>query len=79
MDIDEVVHTIDLQALGFAAMAKPHHIAVEPDGSHWYVSLIAANAVLKFNRDNELVGRLEFERPGLRAIDRDRHRPDLGR
>lgn len=79
MDIDEVVHTVDLQVLGFAAMAKPHHIAVEPDGSHWYVSLIAANAVLKFNRDNELVGQLEFERPGLLAIDRDSHRMYVGR
>jgi YVTN family beta-propeller protein len=79
MDTDELVHTVDLQALGFSPMAKPHDIAVEPDGSHWYVSLIAANTVLKFNRDHELVGRLEFERPGLMAIDPDSHWLYVGR
>src|SRR5690606_14470427 len=31
---------IDLTAMGFSPNAKPHHIAVEPDGSAWYVSLI---------------------------------------
>lgn len=64
-----VIRTVDLQALGFPASSLPHHIAVEPDGSYWYVSLIGANAVLKFDRQNELVGRLEFERPGLLALD----------
>lgn len=79
INTDEVVHTVDLQALGFPPMAKPHHIAVEPDGSHWYVSLIAANTVLKFERDNQLVGRLEFERPGLLALDPDSDMLYVGR
>ena len=44
-------------------------MAVEPDGSFWYASLIADGRVLKFNRDNELVGEAEFETPGLMAVD----------
>lgn len=70
METDELVSTVDLQELGFTANAKPHHVVVEPDGSHWYVSLIADGYVLKFTRDNELVGRAPFETPGLLALDR---------
>ncbi|MGD8494579.1 MAG: YncE family protein [Gemmatimonadales bacterium] len=69
METDEVVDTVDLQALGFSANCKPHDIAVEPDGSFWYVSLIADGFVLKFDRDNELVGRAPFETPGLLQLD----------
>jgi DNA-binding beta-propeller fold protein YncE len=65
----EIVETVDLQALGFSANAKPHHIAVEPDGSHWYLSLIGENRVLKFDRDNDVVGAAEFEVPGMLALD----------
>jgi DNA-binding beta-propeller fold protein YncE len=64
----EEVDRIDLQALGFSANAKPHHIAVEPDGSHWYVSLIGENQVLEFDRRNELVDRFDFEVPGMLAV-----------
>lgn len=64
-----VVRRVDLRALGFAVMSKPHHIAVEEDGSYWYVSMIAENRVLKFSRDNELVGQAEFQAPGLMALD----------
>ena len=69
MNAREVVETIWLTDLGFTANAKPHHVAVEPDGSFWYASLIADGRVLKFNRDNELVGQAEFETPGMMAID----------
>lgn len=65
---NEVAEIIDLAAMGYGPTAKPHDIAVEPDGSYWYVSLIAANTVLKFDRDNELVASVEFERPGLLAM-----------
>ncbi len=65
----EVVSTVDLQALGFSANCKPHHVAVEPDGSYWYVSLIGESKVLKFNRQNELLGQVEFETPGMLALD----------
>ncbi len=64
----EVETTIDLQTLGFSENAKPHHAAVEPDGSFWYVTLIGENRVLKFNRENELVDQTEMEVPGLLAL-----------
>lgn len=65
----EEVARVDLTTLGFSESAKPHHVAVEPDGSHWYVSLIGENRVLKFDRDNALVGQAEFEVPGMLALD----------
>lgn len=61
----EIVDTIDLQELGFSANAKPHHTVAEADGSFWYLTLIGENRVLKFNRQNELVGQAELEVPGL--------------
>lgn len=64
----EVETTIDLQALGFSENAKPHHAAVEPNGSFWYVTLIGENRVLKFDRENKLVGQTEMEVPGLLAL-----------
>jgi DNA-binding beta-propeller fold protein YncE len=63
-----VVKTIDLVALGFPNTAKPHFIVVEPDGAHWYVSLIGANRVAKFDRDDKLVGHFEMETPGMLAF-----------
>jgi YVTN family beta-propeller protein len=68
MDTQSVVDTVDLKALGFSANAKPHHAVAEPDGSHWYVSLIGENTVLKFNADNQIVGRAEMEVPGLLSL-----------
>ena len=68
MGTNAVVETIDLQRLGFGANSRPHHTAVEADGSYWYVSLIGDNRVLKFNRKNELVGQAEFEAPGMLAM-----------
>lgn len=65
----EVVETVDLTTLGFSENAKPHHVAVEPDGAHWYLSLIGENRVLKFDRDNALVGQGEFEVPGMLSLD----------
>lgn len=65
----EVLHTIDLTELGFDPNCRPHHTAVDPDGRHWYVSLIGGGNVLRFNADNELVGRAPFETPGLLSVD----------
>ena len=65
----EVVHTVDVTEFGFDPNSRPHHTAVEPDGSHWYVSLIGGGHVLRFNMDNELVGRAPFETPGLLVVD----------
>jgi YVTN family beta-propeller protein len=69
METNQVVRTVDLQPLGLPANAWPHHIAVEPDGSYWYLSLIASNQILKFDRQNELVAQIDFVRPGLLAVD----------
>lgn len=60
---------LDLRALGFTANAKPHHVAVEDDGSFWYVSLIGDGRVLKFDRANRLVGQVAMETPGLLTLD----------
>ncbi len=69
METHVVVRTVDLRDFGFSANAKPHHVAVTPDGAFWYVSLIGEHTVLKFNRHNELVGRTAFEAPGMLAFD----------
>lgn len=61
--------TIDLTTLGFTPNAKPHHTAVERDGSFWYVTLIGDGKVLKFNRANALVGQVPMETPGLISLD----------
>ncbi len=60
---------IDLTRMGFSPNAKPHHTVVEPDGSFWYVTLIGDGKVLKFDRDNRLVGQVSMETPGLLALD----------
>lgn len=75
----EVVETVDLQALGFSETAKPHHAVAEPDGSFWYLSLIGENTVLKFNRDNEIVDRLDFEVPGMLTLHPTRNALLVGR
>jgi DNA-binding beta-propeller fold protein YncE len=64
----KVLRTIDFQKLGFPATAKPHYIVVEPDGSHWYVSLIGANRVLKMDRQDTIAGQYEMETPGMLAL-----------
>jgi DNA-binding beta-propeller fold protein YncE len=68
MRAKSVVRTIDLQKLGFSATAKPHYVVVEPDGSFWYVSLIGANRVVKFDRQDRVVGQFEMETPGMLAL-----------
>lgn len=68
MAAGKVIRMIDLQALGYPATAKPHYIVVEPDGAHWYVSLIGANRVVKFNRAGTPVAHFEMETPGMLSL-----------
>ncbi len=68
MDANVVIRTIDLQELGFTENSRPHHVAVEPDGSAFYVSLIGDDTILKFNRNNELIDQIAFERPGMLVV-----------
>ena len=79
MDRDAVIKTIHLQALGLPATSKPHHVQVESDGSYYYVSLIGANTVLKFDRNDALVGRVDFEVPGMMQLDAHSDRLFVGR
>ena len=72
MESLEVVSSVDLMALGFSSNASPHHVAVEPDGRHWYVSLIGENRVARFDRDNRLVATFEMATPGMLAHDAGR-------
>lgn len=79
VETNEIVDHIDLQELGFSDNAKPHHTVAEPDGSYWYVTLIGENRVLKFNRENELVGQAKMEVPGLIALHPTRDKLSVGR
>lgn len=79
MATNELVTTVDLKALGYAETAKAHDVAVDPDGSHWYVSLIAAGKILKFDRANRLVAEADFETPGLLTTDPTSGRLYVGR
>jgi YVTN family beta-propeller protein len=78
-DSRRVVRTIDLRELGFGPNAKPHHIVSDPDGLHWYVSLIGENRVLKFDAADRLVGGAEIEVPGMMAVDPAGDRLFVGR
>ena len=75
----EVIHTVDVTALGFDMNSRPHHTAPDPDGEHWYVSLIGGGNVLRFNSDFQLAGQAPFETPGLLAVDPARNLLYVGR
>jgi YVTN family beta-propeller protein len=79
MATDRVIRTIDLTSLGFTRDAKPHHVAVEPDGSFLYVSLIGDGFVIKLTPGGELRGKAEFETPGMLALDPHSDRLWVGR
>ena len=74
-----VIGTVDLTERGFGPNCKPHDTAVGPNGEYWYLSLIGADRVLKFNRDNEIIGRVTFEAPGLLELDPRSERLFVGR
>lgn len=63
-----VIRNVNLEAMGHSPASKPHHIAVEPDGSGWYLSLIGDNRVLKFNAQNEVVAEAQINIPALLAV-----------
>ena len=76
---NELLETVDLKTLGFSESAKAHHTAVEPDGSFWYVSLISAGKILKFDRQNRLVAQSSLEAPGMLSLDPTSDRLYVGR
>lgn len=68
-----VVRRVDLTKHGFSGRARARHIAVEPDGSFWYVSvgstrLSDVQAVVKFTRENQFVGQVVLDYPGQLLI-----------
>jgi YVTN family beta-propeller protein len=67
-----VARTVSFAAFGEPSMANPHDTDVEPDGSAWYVSLIGAGRVLKYDAaTNELVGEADLGgsfKPGMLAL-----------
>lgn len=65
MRTNTVMDTIDLERLGFSHTAQPHDIAVLPDGSAWFVSLIGDNKVVKLDRENRVLGTATMEVPGM--------------
>ncbi len=68
MASNTVIETIDLQALGFSANAKPHHMVAEADGSYWYLTLIGEGKIVKLDGENRVVASADFETPGLLAL-----------
>jgi len=68
MGTNRVIRTVDLKKLGFSANAKPHHVAVEPDGSFWYVTLIGDNRIVKLDRNDRVVAQVTFETPGMMSL-----------
>jgi DNA-binding beta-propeller fold protein YncE len=68
MTTGELLRRIDLQSLGYPATAKPHYVVVEPDGAHWYVSLIGAGKVVKFDAADKVVAEYATETPGMLAL-----------
>ncbi len=67
VDAKVVIGTIDLIKLGFNPGSKPHHVAVAADGQNWFLSMINAGKVLKFNANNEVVAEDTTALPALLA------------
>ncbi len=68
VDAKVVIRNVDMQDFGFAPDSKPHHVAAAPDGRNWFVTMISAGTIAKFNANNELVATDTTEVPALLAI-----------
>lgn len=80
MNTQSVEAKVDLKERGFSENAKPHHVVAEPNGEYWYLTMIGENTILKFNRENKIVGKItDFEVPGLLALDPSSDRLYAGR
>ena len=64
-----IVATLDFEALGYGANARPHDVLADPDGNHWYVSLIGAGKVLRVDAYNRVIDEADFEAAGMLALD----------
>ncbi len=64
-----VVARLDFEALGYGANSRPHDVVADPDGSHWYVSLIGAGRVLRIDAYHRVIDESTFEAAGMLALD----------
>lgn len=67
-DAKVVIRNIKLTDFGYSSIAKPHDAAVEPNGQYWYISLIEDGKVVKFDKDFNRIGDVDFEVAGLLAM-----------
>ena len=83
-----IVRRVRFDALGFpSAPYGPHHVAFEPGGGAWYVSLISTGAVLKLSTSLTLdpasreyvLGSVRTTTPGMLALDPSSDRLFVGR
>ena len=74
IDLDNLVvaRNVSFEAYGMPMATNPHDVDVEPDGSAWYVSLINANRVLKYDAaTNEVIAEALLSstfKPGMLAV-----------
>ena len=83
-----IIRRVHFDALGLpSAPYGPHHVAFEPGGGAWYVSLISTGAVAKLSTDLAmdpdtpayLLGTARMTTPGMLAIDPTSNRMYVGR
>ncbi|HEX8298179.1 MAG TPA: beta-propeller fold lactonase family protein, partial [Rubricoccaceae bacterium] len=83
-----IIRRVHFDALGLpSAPYGPHHVAFEPGGSAWYVSLISTGAVAKLSTDLSmdpdtpayLLATARMTTPGMLAIDPSSNRLYVGR
>jgi YVTN family beta-propeller protein len=74
IDVENLVVSryVSFADYGGPMQTNPHHTAVEPDGSAWYVTLINGHRVLKYDAStNEVIDEAELDPtffPGMLAI-----------
>ncbi len=82
IDIENMVVARNI-SFGAPMATTPHDVDVEPDGSAWYVALINANSVLKYDAaTNELMATALLDptfKPGMLALDPNSDRLYSGR
>ncbi len=68
-----VARNVSFSQYGMPMATNPHDVDVEPDGSAWYVTLINANRVLKYDAATNAVAAEAFLgdtfKPGMLALD----------
>ncbi|MEQ9104645.1 MAG: beta-propeller fold lactonase family protein [Rhodothermales bacterium] len=74
-----VARHFHLDDMGYSDRSAPAHVAVEPDGSLWYVSLTGDNKVVKLTRGGAVLGEVPVEHPELLALNPANGRVYAGR